>query len=158
MTENLDVHSLQLAMILRGWLPVTVECPSVCGSPSDRLREMQENKTKLVEQLAERMLKQVKGALSAVGARKSQQHLSMELGIVIRTNMAINSPGHYRVGVLADTYHYLEGKLPSQATRRTFDECDAAAPTASAAAAPTASAAAAPAEKRQKTGGKRSHS
>ena len=120
-TENLDVHSLQLAMILRGWLPVTVECPSVCGSPSDRLREMQENKTKLVEQLAERMLKQVKGALSAVGARKSQQHLSMELGIVIRTNMAINSPGHYRVGVLADTYHYLEGKLPSQATRRTFD-------------------------------------
>ena len=150
-TENLDVHSLQLAMILRGWLPVTVECPSVFStSPSNRLQKMQENKAELVKQLAESTFKQVKDALCAVGARKSEQHLSMELGIMFRTNMAIISPGHYRVGVLADTYHYLEGKLPSQATRRTFDECDAAAPTASAAAAP--------AEKRQKTGGKRSHS
>ena len=128
-TENLDVHSLQLAMILRGWLPVTVECRSARGGDaSNRLREMQENETELVEQLAKSMLEQVKGALGAVGAQRAQQPLSMELGIVIRTNMAITSPGHYRVGVLADTYDYRmpprpvtraarQGQiLPSQAT------------------------------------------
>jgi hypothetical protein len=131
-TENLDVHSLQLAMILRGWLPVTVECPSVFStSPSNRLQKMQENKAELVKQLAESTFKQVKDALCAVGARKSEQHLSMELGIMFRTNMAIISPGHYRVGVLADTfdpglYQHHQPASPTKAATGETKKCAAA--------------------------------